>query len=115
MSHMERARCWFMLTAGLLALLEGCKEYEAQSLGTSSLNKPVLFDFRDVSQQSEPSVPPREAGQRIFAALFPRYMPQSRRCEPGSSHGVSNAAPRLLASANGAFTAAGLSQTAYLV
>ncbi len=112
---MERARCWFVLTAGLLTLLAGCRKYEVSSLGTSSLNKPVLFDFRDVSQQPEPSVPPSEAGQRVFAALFPRYMPQSRRCKPGSSHGVSNAAPRLLASADGAFTAAGLSQTAYLV
>ena len=98
------------LCLSLLVVLAACQRFKVSGQGTSGANRHVLFDFREMPQANSEAKP---AAPAVFSAVFSNYVPKTGRCK--SPAGQPSASPRLLGSAEGAFTEAGASQTAYLL
>lgn len=113
------APMFFRLTIllSLLLALAGCQResYSRSLSGFSSLDKRVLYDFRN----DGPDVrAPLDAAttRRVLSAIFPSYLTDTRQCKPpGNADERGQIVPAILASADGSFTGAGVKQTAYLI
>jgi hypothetical protein len=97
------------LVIALLLALAGCKRepYSQSNSGFSSLDKTLLYDFRN--QPRPPSQIDDPTARQVLSAMFPVYASGGRRCRPGEK------APKILDEAQGSFTAAGVKQTVYLI
>jgi hypothetical protein len=103
-----------VLCFALLSLLLACQRFKISGQGTSEANRHTLFDFREEPPMDSQfnalasSIPPA-----VLSTVFPNYSPKTGRCKAAA--GQPKTPPRLLGSAEGAFTEAGASQTAYLL
>ncbi len=93
----------------LLLALAGCERepYSQSNSGFSSLDKTVLYDFRDALRS--PHQPDAQTARQVLTAMFPASASGGRKCRPGEL------APTILDETQGSFTAAGLKQTVYLI
>ena len=91
----------------LLLALSGCKRepFSQSNSGFSALDKTVLYDFRN--PPAAPAQPDAQTARRVLSAVVPGY--DRQKCPPGE------AAPQILGSAQGSFTATDLKQTVYLI
>ncbi len=93
-------------------LLVACEPYTQSNSGVSSLQKKVLYDFRD-ENISRPHVDPKtERG--VLQSIAPHYFTRTGDCPRAA--GVSNAVVlRIAGLSAGSFTGAGKTETAYLI
>lgn len=106
----------FVIFLSLIVVLAGCKResYSRSSSGFSSLDKKLLYDFRN--QPAKPAQLDATTSGKVLSAVFPSYLSNRRQCKAGAATpGAGQIAPALRGAAEASFTAAGLKQTSYLM
>jgi hypothetical protein len=100
----------------LVLALAGCKResYSRSNSGFSSVDKKLLYDFRNQQPGMGANVDTATTTQ-VLSAVFPSYFSDARECDAANASRPGQMVPTIHGVAEGSFTGAGLKQSAYLI